>query len=115
MTRRRGIRPRPVRAAAPGPRSPDAPGLVLNDIGSAENAAAVVRRLRSEMRLPIMVGDVVIQIDAAIGFALAEPDEQDVDEILRRTDEEMYRVKRAGKAVAPAATEKSCHCHEAPA
>jgi GGDEF domain-containing protein len=53
----------------------------------------------------------VVQIDAAIGFALAEPGEQDVDELMRRADEDMYRVKRAEK-IAPA---KSCHCHEAPA
>jgi diguanylate cyclase (GGDEF)-like protein len=74
--------------------------VVLHDIGSAENVAAVVRRLRSEMQLPIMVGDVVVRIDAAVGYALSDPGELDVDEVLRRADEEMYRVKRAGKAAA---------------
>jgi diguanylate cyclase (GGDEF)-like protein len=94
--------------------------VVLNDIGSAENAAAVVRRLRAEMELPIMVGDVVVQIDAAVGFTLSEPGEHDVDEVLRRADEEMYRIKRAGKAnpvgeAACAAPAPCPHCGVSPA
>jgi diguanylate cyclase (GGDEF)-like protein len=72
--------------------------VVLHDIGTAENAAAVVRRLHAEMELPIMVGDVVVRIQAAVGFTLSEPGELDVDEVFRRADEEMYRIKRAGKA-----------------
>ncbi|NMO49680.1 GGDEF domain-containing protein [Actinoplanes sp. TBRC 11911] len=91
--------------------------VVLNDIGSAANAAAVVKRLRAEMQLPIMVGDVVVQIDAAIGFTLSEPGEHDVDEVLRRADEEMYRIKRAGKTpeVSCAAPALCPHCGVSPA
>jgi diguanylate cyclase (GGDEF)-like protein len=74
--------------------------VVLHDIGSAENAAAVVRRLHAEMQLPIMVGDVVVTIQAAVGLALSEPGELNLDEVLRRADEEMYRIKRAGKGEA---------------
>jgi diguanylate cyclase (GGDEF)-like protein len=94
--------------------------VVLNDIGSAGNAAAVVQRLRAEMQLPIMVGDVVVRIDAAIGFTLSEPGEHDVDEVLRRADEEMYRIKRAGKTkvveeAACAAAAPCPHCGVSPA
>lgn len=71
--------------------------VVLHDIGSAQNAEAVIRRLRSEMELPIMIGDVVVRIQAAIGYTLSEPGECDFDEVFRRADEEMYRVKRASK------------------
>jgi GGDEF domain-containing protein len=72
------------------------------------------------MELPIMVGDVVVRIDAAIGFTLSEPGEHDVDEVLRRADEEMYRIKRAGKAnpvgeAACAAPAPCPHCGVSPA
>ncbi|GAB7052745.1 putative bifunctional diguanylate cyclase/phosphodiesterase [Catenuloplanes indicus] len=69
--------------------------VVLHDIGSAENAQAVVRRLRQEMELPILIGDVVVQVRAAIGCAVTGPGEHDADTLLRLADESMYRAKRA--------------------
>ncbi|MDP9796506.1 diguanylate cyclase (GGDEF)-like protein [Catenuloplanes nepalensis] len=69
--------------------------VVLHDIGSAANAQAVVRRLRQEMKLPILIGDVVVQVRAAIGVAVTGPGEHDADTLLRLADEAMYRAKRA--------------------
>jgi diguanylate cyclase (GGDEF)-like protein len=71
--------------------------VILYNVGSADNAEAVVRRVHGEMELPIMIGDVVVQVDAAVGYALSQPGESDVDELFRRADAEMYRIKRLGK------------------
>ncbi|MFI5839157.1 putative bifunctional diguanylate cyclase/phosphodiesterase [Catenuloplanes sp. NPDC051500] len=71
--------------------------VVLHDIGTAENAQSVVRRLRQEMELPILIGDVVVQVRAAIGVAVTGPGVHDADTLLRLADEAMYRAKRAGK------------------
>ncbi|MDR7273898.1 putative bifunctional diguanylate cyclase/phosphodiesterase [Catenuloplanes atrovinosus] len=71
--------------------------VVLHDIGPAENAQAVVRRLRQEMEMPILIGDVVVQVRAAIGVAVTGPGEHDADALLRMADEAMYRAKRAEK------------------
>ncbi|MEV0898480.1 bifunctional diguanylate cyclase/phosphodiesterase [Actinoplanes sp. NPDC049802] len=68
--------------------------VVLHDIGTRANAEAVVRRLRQEMELPVMIGDVVVKIRAAVGIAIASPGETDVDTLLRQADEAMYEDKR---------------------
>jgi diguanylate cyclase (GGDEF)-like protein len=71
--------------------------IVLPDIGAPGNTAAVLRRIRQEMQTPIMVGDVVVQIHAAIGAAVATPGETDADALMHRADQAMYADKRAGK------------------
>ncbi|WP_189330525.1 putative bifunctional diguanylate cyclase/phosphodiesterase [Actinoplanes ianthinogenes] len=68
--------------------------VVLSDIGSRENAEAVVRRLRQQMELPVMIGDVVVQMRSAVGIALTEPGESDGEAVIRRADEAMYADKR---------------------
>ncbi len=77
--------------------------VVLQDIGTRDNADAVVRRLRQELEMPVMIGDVVVQIRSAIGIALAEPGESDGDAVMQRADEAMYankRLLRTGDAAA---------------
>jgi diguanylate cyclase (GGDEF)-like protein len=71
--------------------------VILYNVGSADNAEAVMRRLQKEMEIPTMIGDVVVQVEAAVGYALSEPGESDVDDVLRRADADMYRIKRLSK------------------
>ncbi|WP_433829828.1 putative bifunctional diguanylate cyclase/phosphodiesterase [Actinoplanes sp. CA-015351] len=80
--------------------------VVLQDIGSRANAEAVVRRLLREMELPIMIDDVVVRIQAAVGIAVAEPGAMDADALLRRADEAMYENKRRIKSGVPGGTEE---------
>jgi diguanylate cyclase (GGDEF)-like protein len=74
--------------------------VILYNVGTADNAEAVMRRLHGEMEIPIMIGDVVVQVEAAVGYALSRPGESDVDDLLRRADADMYRIKRLGKGQA---------------
>ncbi|WP_328468998.1 GGDEF domain-containing protein [Actinoplanes sp. NBC_00393] len=69
--------------------------VVLTGIGSLENAEAVVRRLRREMEQPVMIGDVVVQIRAAIGLGIMGPGDVGTDALVARADEAMYENKRA--------------------
>jgi predicted signal transduction protein with EAL and GGDEF domain len=71
--------------------------IVLPDIGQPDNTAAVLRRIRQEMETPVMTGDVVVQIRAALGIAVATPGETDSDALMHRADQAMYADKRAGK------------------
>jgi GGDEF domain-containing protein len=56
------------------------------------------------MEMPIMIGEVVVRVEAAVGFALSEPGESDVSALFHRADVDMYRVKRLGKAETLSAT-----------
>jgi diguanylate cyclase len=71
--------------------------VVLRNIGHADNAQAAVRRIREEMSAPVLLGDTVVRAEAAIGVAMAEPGD-DVDTLLRRADEAMYRAKAVSRA-----------------
>lgn len=67
--------------------------IVLHDIATIDNAEAVVRRLRAHLRTPVLVGDVLVPMRAAVGIALSEPGDGP-DEILHRADVAMYEDKR---------------------
>ncbi|GGN55750.1 hypothetical protein GCM10010112_06860 [Actinoplanes lobatus] len=71
---------------------------ILHDIESATNAEAVVRRLREEMKTPVMVGDTAVRVRSAIGITIADPGESDGGALLRRADEAMYENKHLIKS-----------------
>src|SRR6185369_8176510 len=64
--------------------------IVLPDIGAPANTAAVLRRIRQEMQIPIMIGDVAVQIRAALGITVATPGETDSDALMHRAAQAMY-------------------------
>jgi diguanylate cyclase (GGDEF)-like protein len=72
--------------------------VVLHDIAAREDAETVIRRIHGEMQMPVLIGDAPVQLRSAIGLALAEPGETDVDAVLRRADEGMYENKQFLKA-----------------
>ena len=99
--------------------------IVLPDIGEPSNTGAVVRRIRHEMETPIMIGDVVVQIDAALGVAVATPGETDSDALMHLADQAMYADKRAGRSASTRTTtwrtrwwapasEMRCECTTSP-
>jgi diguanylate cyclase (GGDEF)-like protein len=72
--------------------------VVLCNVGSRDNADAVVRRLYKELEQPVMVGDVVVKIRSSVGVGLSGPGELTLDQIMHQADLSMYDVKRARKA-----------------
>ncbi|MET0493841.1 MAG: bifunctional diguanylate cyclase/phosphodiesterase [Actinoplanes sp.] len=68
--------------------------VVLHDIGTPENAAAVARRIVSATAEPIMIDGTAVRASASIGIALSAPGELSPDELLHRADVAMYHAKR---------------------
>jgi diguanylate cyclase (GGDEF)-like protein len=72
--------------------------VVLHNIDSPDNAAAVARRILTDMQQPVMIGDMPVQPRAAIGIALSAPGQLTADELLHRADVAMYSAKRSSTA-----------------
>lgn len=73
--------------------------VVLGNVGTRDNADAVVRRLYKELEQPVMIGDVVVQIRVSVGVALCGPGELTLDQLMHNADVNMYETKRARKAL----------------
>jgi diguanylate cyclase (GGDEF)-like protein/PAS domain S-box-containing protein len=70
--------------------------VVLGNIGTAENAEAVARRIVAGLAKPLDTAAGPIVARSSIGIALADTGRTDPDELLRRADLAMNHVKRAG-------------------
>lgn len=71
--------------------------LVVTELQSRENAAAVAAKAIEALGQPINVNDRLVLVGASVGIALFPADGSDVDGLIKRADEAMYEVKRAGK------------------
>jgi diguanylate cyclase (GGDEF)-like protein/PAS domain S-box-containing protein len=83
--------------------------ILLDGAGRPE-ARAVAEKLLDAARTPIAVGAALAHLDASIGISLAEPSMHlgNVEHLVRRADEAMYRAKKGGRgrfdfAAAPSA------------
>jgi diguanylate cyclase len=63
--------------------------------GSEDEAAALVGRIRSEVRAPYVVPGGLVEIDASIGWALFPSDGGSPVELLGRADNKMFQTKRS--------------------
>ena len=73
--------------------------VVLNNVGTRDNADAVVRRpCYKDLEQPLMIGDVVVQIRSRSSVALCGPGELTLDQLMHKADLNMYEMKRARKA-----------------
>jgi len=75
--------------------------IVLHGIERAEVAEYMVDKLRAALQLPFRIGQLSLIASGSIGYALAPDHGRDVNELLKRADEAMYRAKevrvRAGR------------------
>jgi diguanylate cyclase (GGDEF)-like protein len=67
--------------------------VVLHNVGSVDNARAVVERIVADMQTPIMIDDSLLQPQASIGIAQSGPGHLTAEELLRRADAAMYEAK----------------------
>ena len=63
----------------------------------AEQVERVARKLLGALAAPFSVGEHTAQVGASIGVSLYPDDGRDIDTLLKRADDAMYRVKRGGK------------------
>lgn len=71
--------------------------VIIEDVGSAEDAAIIAKRLLDALTAPFKVGDEEIHVSASIGISLFPTDDVDLDGIIRHTDMAMYRSKALGR------------------
>lgn len=71
--------------------------VIVEDVGSAEDAAHVARRLLEALNEPFRVDEEEIVISASIGISMYPTDDVDLDTLIRHTDMAMYRSKSLGR------------------
>jgi diguanylate cyclase (GGDEF)-like protein len=73
--------------------------VLLPGVADATDAVAAAERIRIELRRPIVIADLPVEIDASVGVALAPQHGDDLTTLLKRADVAMYDAKRAGSGV----------------
>jgi diguanylate cyclase (GGDEF)-like protein len=71
--------------------------VLIEDAGSAADAAGIAERIVDTLREPFVISGRELTMHASIGVAVAGDEELDGEELLRRADLAMYRVKQRGK------------------
>ena len=70
--------------------------VLLEAVGTEDEATAVARRLLDALAAPVDALGTPVSVGASVGVALARP-EDGPDELLRNADVAMYMAKRSGK------------------
>jgi len=71
--------------------------VILEAVESAEDAAAVARRILDALNEPFRVGEEEIVASGSIGISMFPTDDVDLDGLVRHTDMAMYRSKSLGR------------------
>jgi diguanylate cyclase (GGDEF)-like protein/PAS domain S-box-containing protein len=72
--------------------------LIVENVGSAEDAAHVARRMLEALGEPFVIGEEELVVTASIGISIYPTDDVDLDTLIRHTDMAMYRSKSLGRA-----------------
>jgi diguanylate cyclase (GGDEF)-like protein/PAS domain S-box-containing protein len=71
--------------------------IVIEDVGSPEEALALAERIRGAFEVPFEHEDRPITITASIGVVVASGTDRSADDLLRDADVAMYRAKVGGR------------------
>ena len=71
--------------------------LLLEDIGSPENAAHMVGSLLDKLAEPLQVDNTEISMTASVGISLFPQDATDASTLVANADAAMYKAKEAGR------------------
>jgi len=71
--------------------------LLLENIASTENAAAVAQKIIANLATPFDLNGTPGRVGASIGIALYPQHGESAEELLRCADEAMYQSKQGGK------------------
>jgi diguanylate cyclase (GGDEF)-like protein/PAS domain S-box-containing protein len=72
--------------------------LIIENVGSPEDAAHVARRMLEALAVPFVLGEEELVVTASIGISIYPTDDVDLDTLIRHTDMAMYRSKSLGRA-----------------
>lgn len=71
--------------------------FILNDIGTADNAAYVARKIIASLAEPFLIQEKTCQIGGSIGIAVFPDDGSNMEDIIKLADDAMYLAKKNGK------------------
>jgi diguanylate cyclase (GGDEF)-like protein/PAS domain S-box-containing protein len=71
--------------------------VLLDGLGSRQNAVAVAQKVVADLSQPFRLGDCLLFISASVGIAVWPEHGSDVDILLRRADKALYRAKDSGR------------------
>jgi diguanylate cyclase (GGDEF)-like protein/PAS domain S-box-containing protein len=71
--------------------------ILLSDIGHAEAASLVARKILHALQTPIILGDQEVTISCSIGITIAPEDSMNASVLMRNADLAMYRAKDQGR------------------
>jgi len=71
--------------------------ILIEHIKAIDHSLPVVERLLSVLMEPIRLNGVDVNIGGSIGVAISVPNEDNVESLLHKADQAMYRAKRSGK------------------
>ncbi len=71
--------------------------VILEDVGGADDAALVARRILEALEEPLKTLDADLHVSASIGISMYPADDVDLDGLVRHTDMAMYRAKAMGR------------------
>jgi len=70
--------------------------ILLNEVSQPSDAETIAGKLIAAVAEPCRVGGHVLQLSASIGISLYPDDGDDIDLLIRKADNAMYRAKRLG-------------------
>ncbi|PKN87507.1 MAG: hypothetical protein CVU51_05490 [Deltaproteobacteria bacterium HGW-Deltaproteobacteria-1] len=72
--------------------------IIGTEINAPENAAQIAEKVIHLVSQPVIFNGKQVVVSASIGIALFPDDGKDMDQLIKKADEAMYRVKKAGKS-----------------
>ena len=71
--------------------------IIATEINAPENVAQIAEKVIHLVSQPIIFNGRQAVVSASIGIALFPDDGKDMDQLIKKADEAMYRIKKAGK------------------
>jgi diguanylate cyclase (GGDEF)-like protein/PAS domain S-box-containing protein len=72
--------------------------IIATELHIPDNAAKIAEKLIHQISQPIIFNGRQAVVGASIGIALFPADDMDMDQLIKKADEAMYRIKKAGKS-----------------
>jgi diguanylate cyclase (GGDEF)-like protein len=71
--------------------------IIANGIHVPDNAVQIARKVINAVSLPIDYNGGQAVVGASIGIALCPNDAQDMEQLIKKADDAMYKIKKTGK------------------
>jgi diguanylate cyclase (GGDEF)-like protein len=71
--------------------------IIATEINTPDNAAQIAEKVIHLVSKPVIFKGQQVVVGASIGIALFPDDGKDMDQLIKKADEAMYRIKKAGK------------------